>query len=333
MRWLLFFLFFSSSVFAGNATIYPGVYINTSAPRDANIIGMPATNWGSISASPGYDCGGVAWNYCNDKFYLKPMNSTGNDYIDSETGNTYTIYKTTDPAIGVVYEIKDLSQNYFTPARGVDEILFYAGNATKIYTSKARARLIYIGNFSTGNYFHMFSPSAIGVVRTNAGVAGTLSIMANSFTVSPLTCTVSAASGSKINLGDINESSLPEVGSAGDKVPFSINLSCPANVTVKGYLVDILHPSNTGNKLLINETIPGAAEGVAVNIYSARILDKALPFGYDSSVAGGVNELPILPAVWKAYEETINLSAQLVRTGELKAGKVNAMLGITFSYQ
>lgn len=333
MRWSLILLCLLTALCRAGTPVYipVGTLINTTTPRDRALAGTPLTEWGPDTRGGWHQC--PIFQNCNTAWNLQPVNATDQTY--TENGTTYTVYQTSDPQIGVVYEVRDVNGPWI-PAIGTTKFVFFSGSPGNTYDSRVRVKLVYRAAHSrAGTVSHTVASNVmIGSAMTNAGGDGPEDyyLQSSTFNLTAQTCTVSSSS-SKIALGNINESLLRDTGSTGPKVSIGITFNCPENVGVKGYLVDILHPSNTGNKLLINEKVAGAAEGVAINIYTNRTGDKPLPFGYDTNVSGGINELPILPAIWMPYVDTINLSAQIVRTGPIKAGKINALLGLTFTYQ
>ncbi|EBK0028748.1 fimbrial protein [Salmonella enterica] len=327
MRMIIFILLLINlPCLASNVTVPTPSY---SGPRDANVVGTALNQWSTEQMVMDDNCG----LFCVTSSYITPVAPiTGINYIDTD-GKVYSTYPTAEPEIGIIYMAKDMANGDWVPIRGSSLIsVFNSPTWIGRMRTVVRTRLVFVKNNQNKSVNYNIGPVKIGTASTNTGRTEDIFLSPLAFSLTPLTCSV-YASANKIVLGDIKESELPQIGSTTSKKNIQINFDCPANVTVKGYLVDILHPSNTGKALLINEDNLESATGVAINIYTNRTGSSPLPFGFDSNIAGGVNELFILPAVWMPYKESLTLSASVIRTGKLTAGKINALLGITFSYQ
>ena len=135
------------------------------------------------------------------------------------------------------------------------------------------------------------------------------------------TCRVSQPT-HKVVLPDIRTNELSAVGATAGDTNFSIGLQCSGDAKLHVTLTDALDPDNRTSELTL-----APASGVKLRILNAN---GPVVFGADSSTAGN-------PGSWfvgiAEDVKSIPLTAQYIRTGDIKAGRANGLATFTLSYQ
>lgn len=330
MRWSLLLLCLLASLGRAGAPVYVpiGPLKYATMPRDRALEGTALTDWGPDIKGAWHDCG-LLWGNCNNAWYLLPVNSTDKSYI--ENGKTYTIYKTSDPQIGVVYEVRELNTATWVPAVGTYKYEIFKGNSARYYESRVRVKLVYIyGHSQAGTMSHTVNRSVmIGSVMTNAGGDGPEDYYLDNSTFNLTATTCSISSNAKVSLGNIRESDMSVVGAKSQEVPFSLSYNCPENISVNAFLTDLLYQQNKSDYLWMKKDVAGAAEGLMIAI-SAQHPQTGQKIIFSMSDTDKKNILQSKPV---PLQGEVQMYAQVVTMSIPKPGNMNALLGITFTYE
>lgn len=303
---------------------------------DGSTIGQPITSgWGASTTSPNFLTGGA--DCIIDKGTTIPAVAggvvTGITY--TENGQTYPIFATNIPSIGIIIGIKATSAANYTPVTRPVTTFHPNPRPSQGMGIALQAKLIVTGRLASGVY--PIASQVLVRVYGQAPGSGTSSqsadLMLNpsTVTITAKTCQMSSATTQNVPLLPVAKNQFSGVGSsAGGEANFSLTTLCDSGVKLYATMTDGSDPGNTGNILK-------PAEGTTATGVGVQILRNGLPisFGPDSSAFGNTNQWYIGTAGSGGSEPfTIPLKARYVQTAQtMVAGSVKARATVTFSYQ
>ncbi|WP_422526318.1 fimbrial protein [Serratia fonticola] len=302
---------------------------------DGSTIGQPVTSgWGAAAISPNFLTGGA--DCIIDRGITLPTSAgtlvPGITY--TENGQTYPIFTTSIPSIGIIIGIKATSAASYTPVVRPLTVFYPNPRPSQGLGIAIQAKLIVIGRLASGVY-PIASQTLVSVYGQGVGTEATkqieLMLNASTVTITAKTCQMSSATTQNVPLLPVAKNQFSGVGSsAGGEANFSLTTLCDSGVKLYATMSDGSDPGNTGNILK-------PAEGTTASGVGVQILRNGLPisFGPDSSAFGNTNQWYIGTAGSGGREPfTIPLKARYVQTAQnMVAGSVKARATVTFSYQ
>lgn len=277
---------------------------------------------------------GVTWPWLCTEGFMQPTSSLvpAGMTVNFEGAN-YAVYETGAPGIGFILGIKDFNGSQYIPLQAERIKTFPADGTSNIPSDLGwSAKVTYVktaATLKTGTYT---IPSIFAAELTaydslaNMGTAF-ISINATTITVSAAGCTV-GADRADINLGTLDVSTLPSLGSTSPSGSFNVNLTCDPLVSVNAVITDQTTPTNTTS--IATLTSDSTASGVGVQLmYNGT----PMPLGPDSSAEGATNQFFIQRTNFATETLSLPFQARYVRTGDIIPGTANALASITFSYQ
>ncbi|TDQ99576.1 type 1 fimbria pilin [Paraburkholderia silvatlantica] len=306
---------------------------------DQNHAGTAIGNWTSTMTATVWS--GGALDYFSGYTWAMASQSAiaGVTYTDSSSGQSYPVYPTGVPNIGVVVGIADA---------GVSTLKPFTAAWTQVWTGSAwgsvgfgtRARLVATGPLRAGTY--TIPAQIVASLKATSDAAGTsltgsvatLSISGATVTVTAQSCVVTAGKNQVVTLPTVSVGNFHGVGSSPSAAnSFNMQLSCPAGIALYATMTDATTPGNTGNYLTLSPATTSAT-GVGVQIY-ANGSTSPVSFGPDSSYPGNTNQWYVggsASSPSTAYN--IPFTVRYVQTAAtMTAGSVEALATITFSYQ
>lgn len=319
--------------FAGYDLIltYPGNLIYE-GPADKIKVGDPiGTTW--IATGSGMMCDRRPEKDISHA-YITPI-STPTGMTTTLDGIQYVVFGIGAPGIGWIMSVKDTNANKFTPllnnenqwypSPGTmnDERQTIGGNI-KITFIKTENRLV------TGTTVIPAQSVAKIVCRNNQGRevdSAFIKTPSRQIKITARACTVGTPKNDTIQMGNFNPINFTTVGSLAGNKTYNITLNCDPNIELYGTISDQSSLSNrTENVLLSSDS---TASGVAVQV---SYNNKVLSLGPDASSSGQINQFDITNTKDGGIIN-IPLTFNYIRTGTLRAGSANALVGVTFSYQ
>ncbi|HDS9360680.1 TPA: fimbrial protein [Enterobacter chengduensis] len=340
MRSALFFICLLPSVCAhavelkSNITLSPRAMSYTGASNAITPGQIIGSSWNSsVDVKTVFYCG-VTWPWlCTEGFIQPTPNIVSAGMSVNFEGVNYAVYETGAPGIGFILGIKDFNGTQYIPLQA-DRIKTFPADGTSSIPSDLgwSAKVTYVktaATLKTGTYT---IPSIYAAELTaydslaNMGTAP-IFINATTITVSASGCTV-GADRADINLGTLDVSTLPSVGSTSPSGSFNVNLTCDPLVSVNAVITDQTTPSNTTSVATL--TSDSTASGIGVQfIYNGT----PMPLGPDSSAEGTTNQFFIQSTSNATQTLSLPFQARYIRTGDITPGTANALASITFSYQ
>lgn len=306
---------------------------------DGPTIGQPITSgWGATMTSPSF-LTGDADCVIHHGVTLPLLAGTvvpGMTY--TEDGQSYPIYTTSVPSIGIIMGIKATSAATYTPVKR--PVTSFSPDPIPSHGMgiAIQAKLIVIGRLTSGIY-SIASQNLVMVYANNPGGVGTaastdtsdLVLNASTVIIKASTCEMIGATTQNVTLLPVGKTQFNGVGStAGAPADFSLTTRCGNGVKLYATMTDGSDPGNTGNTLK-------PAEGTTASGVGVQIFRDGLPiaFGPDSSASGNTNQWYIGTTNSGGSEVvTIPLKARYVQTEQnMVAGSVKARATVTFSYQ
>lgn len=267
--------------------------------------------------------------------YISPTSTTTGNVNAIIDGVSYTVFNTSAPGIGWVMSVKDTNAYNFTPLRntanqwypapGTDnsERLTIGGNI-KVTFIKVENRLI------TGTTVIPSSRLARISCFNKQGVevdSAYINTPEKKIIITARACTLNTPKIATIDMGNFNAITLPNIGSIAGNKTHNILLDCDPNIALNATISDQINPSNRSTNASLS--LDSTAAGVEVQVsYKNRVLS----FGPDQSSAGQENQFYISNTGTGGIT-SIPLTFNYIRTGPLRAGLANALIGVTFSYQ
>ncbi|WP_447889089.1 fimbrial protein [Serratia fonticola] len=302
---------------------------------DGPAIGQPITSgWGAVVTNPNFFTGDADC-IISHGITLPILGGTvvpGVTY--TENGQTYPIYATSIPSIGIIMGIKATSAVTYTPVIRPVTTFYPYFSLSQGMGIALQAKLIVLGRLTSGVYTIASQPLvriyANGPGGTSTGITD-LRLNASTVTITARTCQMSSASTQMVPLLPVGKNQFSGVDtSAGGEANFSLTTLCGSGVKLYATMTDGSDPGNTSNILK-------PAEGTTASGVGVQILRNGLPisFGPDSSAFGNTNQWYIGTAGSGGSEPfTIPLKARYVQTEQnMVAGSVKARATVTFSYQ
>ncbi|HFV9242537.1 TPA: fimbrial protein [Enterobacter bugandensis] len=318
-----------------NITLSPHAMSYTGASdkiTPGQVIGSSWNN--SIDVKTVFYCG-VSWPWLCTEGFMQPSNSvvpTGMQ-VNFE-GINYNVYETGAPGIGFILGIKDFNGTKYIPLQN-DRIKTFPAEGTSVVPSDLgwSAKITYVktaATLKTGTYTIPSIYAAELTAYDSLANTSTAAILINSttITVSATGCTV-GTDRANINLGTVDISTLPSVGSTSPSGSFNVNLTCDPLVSVNAVITDQSTPTNTTS--VVTLTADSTASGVGVQFYYNGT--GPLSLGPDSPGAGTTNQFFISNTTAATRTLSLPFQARYVRTSDITPGTANALASITFSYQ
>lgn len=332
-------LFIKSYAEVNNSSfsVVPTDYISNFASGAVPSIGEALSDW---QATPQDHVGGQnsLWNTIS---YESQLPSTGSFYY--EGSNTYTIYETGIPGIGIVLRISNDKTDKFRFSVAIQDttanILYHNTAIDGAYDSFVNvtywAKLVTTG-VTPSPQKYTISPQR----------AGTLSFT-NGFGYNPTTVTLNDINMTVGNKGCRADSvastimapaSLNRFIGVGTVVPttdvVTINLSCDADTAVYGVMSDGSNRGNISNVLTVQSPVD---LGVGIQfLYSTSTgFSSAAPitFGPDASWIGADGNFPIKSSI-DPNDVTLTLIPQYYQTNpSVEVGKFTAIATLTLAYE
>lgn len=305
---------------------------------DGPTIGQPITNgWGAIMTSPNFLTGGADCLISHGITLPLLEGAVVSGITYTENGQTYPIYTTSIPSIGIIMGIKATSAANYTPVRRPLTQFYPDPSPSQGMGIAIQAKLIVIGRLTSGVYT-INSQRLVRVYANGAGGQSSsatkdseLLLNASTVTIKASTCQILGSNTQNVPLLPVGKTQFNGVGSmAGAPADFSLRTLCGNGVKLYATMTDGSDPGNTGNTLK-------PAEGTTASGVGVQIFRDGLPisFGPDSSASGNTNQWYIGTTNSGGSEVfTIPLKARYVQTEQnMVAGSVKARATVTFSYQ
>jgi type 1 fimbria pilin len=307
---------------------------------DGPTIGQPITSgWGATMTSPNFLTGDA--DCIIDRGITLPTleGSVVPGLTYTEDGQTYPIYTTTIPNIGIIMGIKATSAATYTPASRPITNFYPDPRPSNGMGIAVQAKLIVIGRLTSGVY-PIASQKLLRVYANGKDQAGGMNettdeseliLNASTVTIKASTCQMVGGTSQSVPLLPVGKTQFSGEGSsAGAPADFKLTTLCGSGVKLYATMTDGSDPGNTGNILK-------PAEGTTASGVGVQIFRDGLPisFGPDSSASGNTNQWYIGTANSGSSEVfVIPLKARYVQTeANMVAGAVKARATVTFSYQ
>ncbi len=304
---------------------------------DGPTIGQPITSgWGATMISPNFLTGDA--NCLIDHGITLPTlaGTVVSGVTYTEDGQTYPIYTTSVPSIGIIMGIKATSAATYTPVKR--PAIFFSPDPipSQGMGIAIQAKLIVTGRLTSGVYSiatqELIRVYANGPEPDPQSTDGSVLVLnASTVTIRASTCQMSGATTQNVRLLPVSKNQFSGVGtSAGTEANFSLTTLCGSGVKLYATMSDGSDPGNTSNILK-------PAEGTTASGVGVQILRDGSPifFGPDSAMSGNTNQWYIGTASSGGNELfTVPLKARYVQTETgMVAGSVKARATVTFSYQ
>lgn len=303
---------------------------------DGPTIGQPITSgWGAVMNSPNFFTGDA--DCIIDVGITLPTLAGGvvPGITYTENGQTYPIYATSIPSIGIIMGIKATSAASYTPVKSPQTTFYPDPRPSRGMGIDIHAKLIVIKRLTSGIY-PIAAQNLVLVYANGPGVnestfSSYLRLNASTVTIKASTCEMVGAASRSVPLLPVGKNQFSGVGTtAGAPADFSLTTRCGDGVKLYATMTDGSDAGNTGNTLK-------PAEGTTASGVGVQIVRDGLPisFGPDSSASGNINQWYIGIANSGGSEVfTIPLKARYVQTEtNMVAGTVKARATVTFSYQ
>jgi type 1 fimbria pilin len=306
---------------------------------DGPTIGQPITSgWGATMTSPNFLTGDATCMLDVGLTLPKLAGTVVPGLTYTEDGQTYPIYTTTIPNIGIIMGIKATSAATYTPVKRPVTNFYPDPRPSNGMGIAIQAKLIVIGRLTSGVYtiasqpllyVYANSPGDVGsIVSTDSR---DLILNASTVTIKASTCQMVGGTSQSVPLLPVGKTQFSGEGSsAGAPADFKLTTLCGSGVKLYATMTDGSDPGNTGNTLK-------PAEGTTASGVGVQIFRDGLPisFGPDSTASGNTNQWYIGTANSGSSEVfVIPLKARYVQTeANMVAGAVKARATVTFSYQ
>jgi len=254
-----------------------GIIVPPSPVTPSRIPGTPLTEWFSGSET------WMFWN-CSGPHDGSHEGLVGGVGSYTEEGQTFTIYPTSAPGVGVVYRTRPNRATYTLESvqQGVTKTPWVneppnAGN----FGWLGQARLIERTGIVPGVHpIAQQKGSRITATQISSGLKAfaELGLAATSVTVAaPPTCNMPASI--PVDLGDHRAAAFNAVGTVSSWVDFNIPLrNCPSTYTSLNYRITPTYGIGPGPGHLLLEIRPGGATGVMIDLWDSHN-GQAPPFG------------------------------------------------------
>lgn len=260
----------------------------------------------------------------------------------SNGGLTYPVYPTEIPNIGYFVQVKDPNGTAQPLSRTPTQSLWSSPSGGAVYVGvMVKVQFVATGPLQPGTYnlaSHKVGDGWLSTNQTsnNKALSASLSYNGVTITVTGSTCSINSGDENKtVTLPTVPVGSFQGVGSnssAHSQQNFSIGLSCQAGIALYATMSDITAPTNTSNILTLSGS--STSSGIGLQLW-ANGASTPVSFGPGSSVKGNLNQWYIGGNSSSAAAiYNIPFIVRYVQTSAvLKAGTVNAISTITFSYQ
>lgn len=303
---------------------------------DGPAIGQPITSgWGATMTSPDFLSGDA--NCVIDYGITLPTmaGSVVPGMTYTEDGQTYPIFTTSIPGIGIIMGIKATSAATYTPVIRPVTNFYPNPRPSRGMGIDVHAKLIVLKRLTSG--FYPIASQDLVMIYANGGGPNIttdpsyLRLNASTVTIKASTCEMLSSTAQNVPLLPVGKTQFSGVGTtAGAPADFSLTTRCGDGVKLYATMTDGSDAGNTGNTLK-------PAEGTTASGVGVQIVRDGLPisFGPDSSASGNINQWYIGTANSGGSEVfTIPLKARYVQTEtNMVAGAVKARATVTFSYQ
>lgn len=250
-------------------------------------------------------------------------------------GQSYNVYETGLPGVGVVVGIKDRNATSYLPLAGLQPVQTFpvAGtpSSASILGWDARVTFVKTGDhLQSGTYIIPGLDVVVLTAQDSGGNTATSYIRLGSGTINVTAqgCLVNSSDNLSVNMGMFSQDSFPSTGSTVGNKSVLVQLLCDADVTVKAVLTDQSNQANISD--VVSLTSGSTAEGVGVQFFYNG---SAINLGPDDSSAGTTSQFLVRTSTGAGEVILIPFDVKYIRTGEIKAGSANAIASITFSYQ
>jgi len=246
-------------------------------------------------------------------------------------GYNFHVFETGIQGIGYIIAAKDYAASAYLPLQnGITETYpAYGSNATTQNIGwSAKVTFVRTGEPLVAGVYTIPTINAVLLTAYNNEIK-TAKVVINPsiITVSAKGCMVMTQSAS-VNLGGVNLSDLPTVGSMSAAGSFNVTLDCDANISVNAVLSDQTEPGNNSTAVSLTQDSTAGMLGVAFYYNGSG----PIPLGKDSSSAGTANQFHAITTI-SAQSVTLPFEARYVRMGDITPGTANALASLTFSYQ
>lgn len=321
--------------YAGNNVRFNIPPISYSGPADNVGIGVPISQGWSSTIVHEYICDQniEKRTIATAKIISlsQPLSLTA--HID---GVDYPIYDTGTAGIGWVMGVKDTHATNFTPLN-INENQWYPapgtgpslplniGGSLKIYLVKTNSHLVSgRTRISPNNIATIYCYSEKGELLDS----GNISINYVPIEVKATGCRVLGNTDTSISLGEFRTGQFPSVNSTKGNGVANTNISCDQGVHVAVTISDQSNKANISN--IIGLTPDSKAKGIGIQ---ALYNGKVVTLGPDSTSKNNMNQFELINTTTNNQLIPFQLGFQYIRTGDMKAGSANGLVGITFSYQ
>jgi type 1 fimbria pilin len=334
--WVLLAVLYSPNIFAGvNMTVGYSGPLDYKGPADSVKIGEQiGAVWIAEGTQPGMCISPTPQGITHA--YVSPISPPTNltTIID---GISYTVFDTGTPGIGWVMSVKDRNgqpqplmptRNQWYPSQGTatngrDTI----GGTVKVTFVKTASHL------ETGVSVIPSQQFALITCLSQSGAqldSAYILTPARQVTIQASGCVVQTPSSTTVGMGNYNAGNFPSVGSTSPAKGYTIQLSCDADVVLKATVSDQSNTANTSN--IVSLTGDSVASGLGVQVFYNNG-STPLDLGPDNTSKGNLNQFDITSTVTSAQTVRVPFSFKYIRTGDIGAGKADALVGVTFSYQ
>ncbi|WP_413482087.1 fimbrial protein [Morganella psychrotolerans] len=251
-------------------------------------------------------------------------------------GVDYPIFETGTEGLGWVMGVKDthasnftplnINENQWYPAPGTGTLLTQTiGGSLNIYLVKTNSHLVSgKTQISSKNIATIYCYSKEGKFVDSGNVA----INNIDIIVKAMGCKVLGNTDTSVSLGEFRTGQFPSVSSTQGNGVSNTTISCDKGVHVAVTVSDQSNKTNTSN--IIGLTPDSKAKGVGIQ---ALYNGKVVTLGPDSASKNNLNQFALINTTESNQIIPLQLGFQYIRTGDMKAGSANGLVGITFSYQ
>ncbi|WP_426128974.1 fimbrial protein [Pseudomonas sp. DWP1b1] len=329
---LLTIIFLSGQALATTCTfsnLAIPVQILSITKRDSALPLMISSTWHEIH-------GGLTTcsDYKDQRFFTLSNNivATTSQSMTFE-GESYQIYSSGVDGIGLIMSAADINSPY-KPFTSTELILSDAPTTTPPLTTNSKYRVRFVATKKLpAKTINLPSIDVMrhGIFMNGYFGWGTISTQSATINVTYPSCKLNIPTTVKLPIV-ASQSFDSSVATAGD-TPFSIELNCGSGSAVgdvKYTLTDISSPTNTTSTLDLAKN-PNSASGIGI-----QILEGSIPvrFGPDSPEPGTTNQRNFGTLTGTNDRFSKSFVVRYIRTASpLVAGKVNAGMSITLSYQ
>ncbi|MGY3255604.1 fimbrial protein [Pseudomonas chlororaphis] len=322
-----------------NMTIPNQNSLNISGPADANRVGVQIGNWGGLVT----DRQAFAIDSCSETIsfsYAVPEGVPIGGLTHISEGVSYPVFRTGVPGVGYVIGIRDPNSSQWKSVAPPQTQIFPGPGTGSVAPTTlgftAQVKFIATDRIKSGVYSAPLQKVATLRVTTRTGkpMASDVPLYIKAFTVTAATqgCSLTQGAIQNINLppATLHSFAGPQSNSV-QSVPFSMSLTCDADVSVYATMTDATTPSNTGN--VLSRSPDSTALGFGIQLFKNGE-SSPIKFGPDSSSIGTLNQWYVGKSASTGTVFRIPFVAKYIKQGaEATAGTLRASSTITFSYQ